>query len=1425
MYKIKAYTRWNLNFKSQKLFEKDIQVQRVITPRLLLKLDWERETYGPGDSAVAMITARNLKNENIARAEVNYKVAIEGQQVVQGKILTTSSGATTIKFLVPANVSSTDGLLQALVSDNGVEESISRSVPIVLNKISLQFFPEGGDMIDGASTRVAFKALNEFGKAADVAGQILKGNQVVATFNSFHMGMGAFNLKVSDEKYVARVTNPAGISETFPLPPVVDEGYTLNLKNRSKNKLVFNIQSSSASIEHTQIVCTLHGQAVWQKGIDLRQGINVVEVNTDSAVFVSGIGVFTLFDQAGRPRCERLTYINKSQQLQIAIQTSNENYQPGGKVDVDITTTDTHGSPIPARLSLAVVDDQLLSFADDKQDNILSWFQLSSEVKGDIQEPSFYFDPSKEKADEALEYLLMTQGWRHFSWTNLDENIPITYVPDKDGTISGYITHTALGYRRAKGTVTLVEMGNLRRVKQIETRDDGSFDFVNADPTVASMIIVKKGYQIYLNEQSSKRMILPRSSLPGKDQPNRAEEFGAQAQNIQQSPVMEVGEPLTNDLSMASDVTSLSEVVVVGYGSAEKRDITGSVVSVAREDILVRGVSTIESGLSGRIAGIQVIANTGSAGSAPNIRLRGYSSMGIGNYLPLYVIDGIPVADPVNANFTASSIISTDNIHDVTVYNTPETTTLFGSRAVDGVISITSSNSPRLTYYPDYNHTRKPRYIYLVVPPQKHTTGREFYVPPVVSKTEDESRRDFRTTVFWKQHIVTDKNGKASISFLNNDNTSVFRITAEGVASNGLIGRKETTYSTQLPFSVDVKIPEFIGFEDTLHLPIKITNITSKATPATIKINVPEQLMVLGSKTIEFEATASATSTIYATIVPTSKAGSFDMSVDVSSKKFHDEIKQTITVHPVGFPVAHTWSSADPEKILDLDIRDAEINTIKGRFEAYTGVLATLMSDAQSMLSEPHGCFEQVSSATFPNIMALQYLKKVGKTHPAFEQKAAEYIRSGYRQLVAYEIGSGGFEWFGQRPAHEALSAYGMMEFYEMQKVYDKVDADIVNRTATWLLSRRDGNGGFKQHSGKYGFAAAPAQVNNAYLVYALAETGHAAIEKEYNTAFKEALNSKDPYRSALMAIASYDLGKTDNYHLLIDQFKTQIEEDGFGILNSEASVVYSGGQALRNETVAFWMLALAKSSTPDIRLLSSCAKYLMANRQYRGFGPTYTTSVCLQAMCSLVDILKGSPGDGTIAISVNSKLAQTVAYKTTDVEAVAMEAFTEKLLTNGAQSVQVKFSNSTALPWQLQVEWFSKTPAGCESCKLGISTTMPGEVKVNETVRLTTTLTNKTGQGLPMSMVVIGIPAGLSVQPWQLKELQEKKVFDFYEVIGDRLAIYYRELGPSAVININLDLKAELPGTFRGAASTTYLYYADDCKQWAEGVAVTVVR
>jgi hypothetical protein len=128
-------------------------------------------------------------------------------------------------------------------------------------------------------------------------------------------------------------------------------------------------------------------------------------------------------------------------------------------------------------------------------------------------------------------------------------------------------------------------------------------------------------------------------------------------------------------------------------------------------------------------------------------------------------------------------------------------------------------------------------------------------------------------------------------------------------------------------------------------------------------------------------------------------------------------------------------------------------------------------------------------------------------------------------------------------------------------------------------------------------------------------------------------------------------------------------------------------------------------------------------------------------------------------------------------------------------------------------------------ACHLDIETEIDQPVvRVNETVRMNVSIMNKSTKGLPMAIAIIGIPAGLSLQPWQLKEMQEKGVFDFYEITNGNLVVYYRSLGASATKRIDLDLKADVPGEYKATASSTCLYYANEFKDWEAGVRVKIV-
>src|SRR5262249_21624170 len=200
-------------------------------------------------------------------------------------------------------------------------------------------------------------------------------------------------------------------------------------------------------------------------------------------------------------------------------------------------------------------------------------------------------------------------------------------------------------------------------------------------------------------------------------------------------------------------------------------------------------------------------------------------------------------------------------------------------------------------------------------------------------------------------------------------------------------------------------------------------------------------------------------------------------------------------------------------------------DTLKCQVQVYPSTLADLQKGLESLLAEPHGCFEQTSSSSYPNTLILEYLKESDQAAPEAVKRARELLDRGYQKLVSFEVNAAskreGYEWFGAAPAHEALTAYGLLQFRDMARVYD-VDPKMIDRTRNYLLSRRDGKGGFARNTKALDhFGRATDLVTNAYIVWALTESSRDDdVSAELMALRVQSRKSNDPYFLALVANA-----------------------------------------------------------------------------------------------------------------------------------------------------------------------------------------------------------------------------------------------------------------------------------------------------------------
>ena len=1374
LYKIKAYTKWMQDAQTTH-FEKTLQVQTVIKPRLLLTLDFDREAYGSGAEVTAYLKARDSKNKPIALHKINYSLQLAGEPHSSYETTTDGKGEAQIKLTLPKKLSTNDGLLSLFFKYNGASESISRAIPIVLNNITIDFFPEGGHWIAGIPGKMAFKALDEFGKPADIEGVVVNENgETITQFQSFHQGMGAFKMQPrAGEKYEVSVTQPRGITIKYALPKATANEYGLGIEQMEPHQLKINVFNPFQN-EAYLVVQSGH-QVMHSRKIPAKQGLSSETISTQK--FPIGISRISMFDAKHRVRSERLVFVNPHKQLRVTLQARQRNYQPRQKVEVDILTTNEQDTPVAANLSLAVVDDKILTLANDKQDNILSGLLMSAELKGKVHEPCFYFQPDQPKATPALDYVMLTHGWRQYQWNQVLSNPTSRHSKEQvSTTIRGQVMVREGQTKPIKAKVVLFELGGDHRKFETTTDQHGQFMFTDVPMDVPVQLFA----QNRANKKKACKIVL---------------------RNHHRSECL-------------SDFDAYYKYQILSEPRGSQRVGTRIVKSIGSRNFdasFFDRFSRFEERLSGKT----------NDTPTPLSLLEGFKPIEQDEtYVPPIKNKAKTVYYRVNdqPSVDREQLVRLDLSKIKSLQLNPD----FDS-TMDVNITMAQKKSLKLK-------KTAPLLTGLLLNPMEYNAVVKTFVPKEygIEEQSPKVRTDFRDTIYWNPSVQTNQAGEATLTFWNNDSLTTFRIIAEGWGQNGQLGRAESTYFTKLPLELTAKIPPYFLVNDLLALPVYLTNNTTEVIEGELHLSAPKAIR-LEQRSISVLIPPHTTQTIYVKgevlhVPRTKKEG--QLFIKFSHPLYRESYRQPIKILGKGFPATQAYSGNQSSNLFRFKIPPYTDKSLRVKLVAYPDILGDLMDSVAAILERPYGCFEQASASTYPNILALQFLKTTKNTNATIQQKALEYIDEGYKKLTAFETRKKGFEWFGSPPPHEGLTAFGLLQFLDMKKVYPQVDDALIDRTKKMLLSRRDKKGGFHQEPGKYGFSGASEQVTNAYLVYALATAGVKDLEKEYQKAYDEACQSEDAYRLALVSLAATALDQPTAARKALDKLRDQVQHRQLGQLKVDHSIVRSYGASLQIETCALMALAEMQQPELDYNHLTPLIGYLVANRTGGYFGSTQGTILALQALTrhTTLQNSQSQNNDGHLLVYKNGHCIAQQHYSA-QMQKLEIDGL-EKHIQKGECHIEVAFDHpSKAIRFTIDIDYRTETPNPSMACKIALSTRLAAnEVIVNQTVRLTTVVKNKKAIGQPFTIALVGIPSGLSAQPWQLKALQEEGKVDFYEIHDSYIAFYFRELAPQAVKTLPLDLKAEIPGTYKAQASMAYLYYTSEHKDWQEGTRITIL-
>jgi hypothetical protein len=716
-------------------------------------------------------------------------------------------------------------------------------------------------------------------------------------------------------------------------------------------------------------------------------------------------------------------------------------------------------------------------------------------------------------------------------------------------------------------------------------------------------------------------------------------------------------------------------------------------------------------------------------------------------------------------------------------------------------------------------------------------------------------RSDFTETVFWHPALVLE-GGKATVQFHLSDDVNPYRVLIAGHTLDGRIGSATSHVEARKAFSVEAKLPREMTSSDKLDLPVLLGNDTDDERRAKVALEMQNMKLRTGTAEQSLQLEKNEKGRRIFRLQPSITAGWAEIQFKGTSEPYAaDKLKRGIRIVSEGFPVANSHSDLlEKTAVQEVELsQDMVAGSLQLRVQIYPSTLADLQKGLEGLLREPGGCFEQTSTSNYPNALILSYLQESDQANPDAARRAKDMLGRGYQKLVSFECqkqggqGREGYEWFGgAAPPHEALTAYGLLEFSDMAKVSD-VDKDMVGRTREYLLSRRKGDGTFERNTRALdSFGRAPEHITNAYIVWSLTETGNEDLSKEIDVLLKGPAGLEDPYFLSLMANSLLNLQGTSRRQqalALLQKVKAKQAADG-SLTATETSITCSGGRDLQIETTALAVLAWLKVNQPgDFALpLEKAIKWVGQQRGgYGGFGSTQSTILALKALIAYTKANKKPAEGGDLTLFVNNQKVETKRFDAGAQEEIFIDLKDpEKHLAPGKKNeVRVELSTKRSYPFTIGWSYNTRTPISDEKCAVGLETKLDKtQVKEGDSVRLSATLSNKggKGKGQPMTVAIIGLPAGLKVPEdmKQLKGLAELKKtgpngelesgdISFFELRGRELVLYWRDVKPEAKIEINVDLIAEIPGEYRGPASRAYLYYNADHKSWVKPLEIAI--
>lgn len=785
-YHVQAYTNWMRNFDPAYFFNKTIPVGSIVDKSVFSNIRLTSQVKNGTAKIDAVVHFTTADNRDYVTRRYNWHVQnAEDDNIAKGRGTTDAKGNMNITF----STNKIDELKTAtLITDLDLgTNTVNRSFTLknTAAAVDVQFFPEGGNLINGIKSKVAFKVVKPDGLGLDVTGIVTDNTgATVANISTQHLGMGVFELTPTAGKTYKAAINLPGGQTTYELPVAKDDGMTIAVNNADPEKVVVSVETSDAFFalnrnkrltllgQSGQVVCYAGQTALASKTYD---------ITIPKSKFPSGVAKFAVF-LGSDDLAERIVFIRRDDQLKIALSTPKSVFGTRDNVPFTVTAKTPANTPALANLSVTVIDEGKVPYNETSETTILTNLLLTSELKGYIEKPNYYFTGVNDKTAADLDVLMLTQGYRRISYQDILANKApaIKYLPEDGIVVSGTL-RTASGMPVPGGIVNFY-VKNMRVSATVNTNKDGEFFIPKLYfPDSVKAVVNARGNTNGNNMLIIVNNITPQPPVPSITAPDEIANIDT---------VMSAY--LQNDKKIAANSRNLKEVVIKDTRGPKKQShqdypmLTGlgNIPDHVMDGSRFTGCATLYDCLKGMIPGV----------TWDNDKLYISRNYNMGERTPMAIyMDGMPF------DFLNLQSYDPKDVDQIEVYMNDGLSGLNKMDNTKGVIVISNKKEKKKPVDKELlNELLTPQYSAVKFEPKGFYMTREFYSPKYDATKTGALGGDLRTTIYWNPKVVTDKaTGTAKFDFFNADGTGTYRAIIEGIDDKGNIGRTVYRYTVR----------------------------------------------------------------------------------------------------------------------------------------------------------------------------------------------------------------------------------------------------------------------------------------------------------------------------------------------------------------------------------------------------------------------------------------------------------------------------------------------------------------------------------------------------------------------------------------------------------------------------------------------------